>query len=75
MGAIKMMKIKIVKVVHPEITGCMTMNGEYIQDYACPVCGNGVGEGEKFCSCCGNELDWTGMSAMSKKLKKMIDSL
>lgn len=70
-----MLKLRIVKVVHPEITGCMTMDGEHILDYACPVCGYGVGEGENFCSCCGNQLDWTGMSEKSKRFKEMEEKL
>lgn len=55
-----MYKIKIIKVVHPEIVGYIKygFSGDIIYEYRCP-CGHGVGEGDMFCSCCGNELDWS----------------
>lgn len=68
-----MIKIKIVKVSRPQIGAQMCYNGECFYDYACGVCGHGIGEGEKYCACCGNEIDWRNKH--SKKLKKILDSI
>ncbi len=35
-----MIKVKIVKVMHPELIGCMTQNGEDFFEYRCKVCGS-----------------------------------
>lgn len=64
-----MIKIKLVKISQPKIIARRCYNGEYFYDCACSVCGYGVGEGEKYCACCGNEIDWKNKK--SRKLKRL----
>lgn len=71
-----MRKLKLVKVVNPEIVAaiCSKLN-ETVYDYRCPVCGFGVSQGDNYCSGCGSELDWTKLNKPSKEFKKLVDSL
>lgn len=71
-----MRKLKLVKVVNPEIVAAICNKpDETIYDYRCPACGVGVGQGDNYCSGCGSELDWTKLNKPSKEFKKLVDSL
>lgn len=71
-----MKKLKLVKVVNPEIVAAICSKpNETIYDYRCPVCGFGVSHGDNYCSGCGSELDWAKLNKPSKEFKKLVDSL
>lgn len=70
-----MRKLRLVRVVNPEIVSAMCSNGDVIYDYRCSFCGIGVGQGDRYCSGCGSELDWAKLNKPSKEFKKYLDSL
>lgn len=54
-----MKKLKLVKVVVPEIIGYFGNSRETMEpDYRCPECGMGVGDNYVCCPYCGSELAW-----------------
>lgn len=71
-----MRKLKMIKVVAPELVAYITCNGEEkIPDYVCPECGGGVAEGYISCPYCGAELDWKRKSEESKEFQKLMEQL
>lgn len=53
-----MRRIRLVKVVIPDLVARTVYNGETFPDYRCPECGFGVAEDYSHCPHCGAELDW-----------------
>lgn len=67
-----MIKIKIIRKIRPKEIGRIEIDGEVFYEYQCK-CGWGVGEGERYCACCGNGIDWT--KKQTRRMKKIIKSL
>lgn len=70
-----MRKLKLIKVVAPELVACIIQGNERIPDYACSECGGGVAKDYAFCPYCGAEFEWKSESKASKDFRKLIDSL
>lgn len=51
-------KLKLIKVVKVDIPAYIIHNNEKFPEYRCTECGFSVADGDVYCSCCGNELDW-----------------
>lgn len=54
---LKMRKLKLIKVVIPELVAIVNHEGKIYHDYACE-CGFGIGKGDCYCRACGSELNW-----------------
>ena len=70
-----MKKLKLVKVVSPELIAYLTFGDEKLPDYRCPICGSGVADDYVCCPHCGAELNWKHEDKKSKEFRKLIDSL
>lgn len=70
-----MRKLRLVKVVHPELVGGITIRGEEVLEWRCPECGYGIAEEWVSCPYCGVELDNSKMDKKSREFKKLLDSL
>lgn len=68
-------KIKLVRVVVPELVTCFMHKGEKILDFHCPVCGFGVEDDCARCPHCASELDWNREDKKSKEFRDMINGL
>lgn len=53
-----MRKLRLTKVVVPELVAYFTHSEESTPDYRCPECGFGLAEEYSYCPYCGSELDW-----------------
>lgn len=70
-----MRRLRLVKVVSPELVAYLTYEGEKLPDYRCPICGYGVADDYVCCPHCGTELEWRMKTKKSKEFRKLIDSL
>lgn len=70
-----MRKLRLTKVVVPELVAYFTHSEESTSDYRCPECGFGLAEEYSYCPYCGSELDWKKKNKVSREFKKLIDSL
>lgn len=70
-----MRKLKLVKVVVPEIVAYMQFSdGEKVPDYRCPHCGFGVEDDYVTCPHCGSELDWKHViDPVKEKFKQLTE--
>lgn len=69
-----MWKIKIVKLVAPELVAYITIGGEKFPDYACPECGAGTAREHAFCPYCGAEFDWKHESSGTRDFRKLMEN-
>jgi len=73
-----MRKLKLVKVVVPEIVAYIGQ-GPGIEnmepDYQCPRCGYGVADDYVSCPHCAAELDWKNVMKTTKKFQKLVNRL
>lgn len=70
-----MRKIKLVKIISPEIVSC-TIHGtirEY--DYQCSNCEHHLSKTFKNCPYCGAEINWTNMDEESKTFERVMNTL
>lgn len=73
-----MRKIKLIKVVIPEIVAYLGQGPEIdnmYPDYRCPECGFGVADDYVACPHCGSELNWEKVRKPSKEFRKLINRL
>lgn len=70
-----MRKLRLIKVVSPELVAYFTHREEILSDYRCPVCGFGVADDYVCCPHCAAELDWEHEDKKTKEFRKLIDSL
>lgn len=70
-----MRKLKLIKVVAPELVAYITHGGEKVPDYACPECGMGVADNYSFCPYCGAEFDWKHESEASAAFRRLVESV
>lgn len=70
-----MRKLRLVKVVAPELVAYFAHGDEKIPDYRCPICSFGVADEYVCCPHCSAELDWTREDKKSKEFRELIDSL
>ena len=69
-----MRKVRLVKVVIPEIVAYMGSDPDINnmeQDYQCPECGFGIAHAYMFCPYCGAELDWRHARTPSERFIKI----
>lgn len=69
-----MRKVRLVKVVIPEIVAYMGSDPDINNmepDYQCPECGFGVADDYMFCPHCGAELDWRHARTPSERFIKI----
>ena len=69
-----MRKLKLIKVVSPELVAYFAHGEEKIPDYCCPICGFGVADDYVCCPHCAAELEQY-KDKKSKEFQKFIDSL
>lgn len=73
-----MRKLKLVKVVAPEIVayfGPGPEMGNMEPDYRCTECGYGVADDYISCPHCAAELDWKNVQKPTKKFRKLVNRL
>ena len=70
-----MRKLRLVKVVRPELIAYIMHGEERLPDYECGNCGAGVAEDYVCCPWCGAELDWNRHheSDSSKAFRKLME--
>ncbi len=69
-----MRKVRLVKVVIPEIVAYMGSDPDINNmepDYQCPECGFGIAHAYMFCPYCGAELDWRHARTPSERFIKI----
>ena len=69
-----MRKVRLVKVVIPEIVAYMGSDPDINnmeQDYQCPECGFGIAHAYMFCPYCGAELNWRHARTPSERFIKI----
>ena len=64
-----MRKIKIIKIVVPELVGYIKHGTENFVDFRC-TCDMGVEQSYKYCPYCGSQLNWRGINKKFNELKK-----
>lgn len=72
-----MRKLKLVKIVVPEIVAYYGQGSEIedmVPEYQCK-CGMGIDKGYMYCPYCGSEFDWKHVKRPSKKFMKFLDRL
>ena len=70
-----MRRLKLIKVVVPEIVAYFGQGSEPMEpEYECS-CGMGVAEEYKCCPYCGAELAWEQVRKPSKEFRKLLDKL
>lgn len=70
-----MRKLRLIKVVVPEIVAYFGQGSEPMEpEYECS-CGMGVAEEYKCCPYCGAELAWEQVRKPSKEFRKLLDKL
>jgi len=71
-----MRKLKLVRIVKPELVAYLCHNDERLPDYRCgnPDCGYGVAEEYVACPYCGSELDWKRLDERSAEFKKLMEN-
>lgn len=77
-GDEEMRKLKLIKVVVPEIVAYIGSDKgiENMEpDYRCTECGFGVAEEYVCCPYCAAELDWKRVRKPTKKFRKLISRL
>ena len=68
-----MKKIKLVKVVVPEIVAYFGPDQDSLEpDFICPTCDHGVAKDYSVCPYCGSELDWKHTTKPSKKFIELF---
>ena len=69
-----MRKLKLVKVVSPEIVASVKYAGidEVFMEYRCPECGFHVAEDYMFCPYCGSMFDFSHMDAKSRLFEFIV---
>lgn len=70
-----MRKLRLIKVVSPELVTYFAYGEEKLLDYRCPICGFGVADDYVCCPHCTAELDWEHEDKKSREFRKLIDSL
>lgn len=70
-----MRKLKLVKVVHPELVGSICIGGQENLEWRCPECGFGIDETWVSCPYCGSEIDSSDVNKKSRQFMKLLDSL
>lgn len=70
-----MRRLRLIKIVSPELVAYFTNGEEKLPDYRCPICGFGVAEDYVYCPHCAAELDWQYKNEKSKEFREFIDSL
>lgn len=70
-----MRKLRLVKVVVPEVVAYFSQGSEAPEpEYNC-TCGMGVAKEYKCCPYCGAELAWDKVVQPSKEFRKLFDRL
>lgn len=70
-----MRRLRLIKVVVPEIVAYFRQGSEPMEpEYECS-CGMGVAEEYKYCPYCGAELAWEKVRRPSKEFRKLLDKL
>lgn len=70
-----MRKLKLVKVVIPELVAYLIHGKEKLPEYRCPECGAGVSEEYICCPYCGVGFDWNRKDEKSAEFQKLINSI
>ena len=73
-----MRKVRLVKVVIPEIVAYMGSDPDINNmepDYQCPECGFGVADDYVYCPHCGAELDWGHVRMLTERFRKLAERL
>lgn len=73
-----MRKVRLVKVVIPEIVAYMGPGPDIDNmepDYRCPECGVGVADDYVSCPHCGSELDWRHVRMLTERFRKLAERL
>lgn len=70
-----MRKIKLAKIITPEIVSCTIHGTIKTFDYQCPNCEYNLSEDFKYCPNCGAEINWTYMDEESKTFERVMNTL